>query len=56
MGVGIEFGGVIAIFTYIGYRLDKFFNTGPWLLLTGFFVGFIGMIYLLFKESMQERK
>jgi F0F1-type ATP synthase assembly protein I len=52
MGAGIEFCGVIGIFSYIGYRLDKFFGTaGPFLLITGFFVGFIGMMYLFYKES-----
>jgi len=28
MGAGIEFCGVIGIFSYIGYRLDNFFDTG----------------------------
>ena len=52
MGAGIEFCGVIGIFCYIGYRLDKFLNTGgPFLLITGFFIGFIGMVYLFYKES-----
>jgi F0F1-type ATP synthase assembly protein I len=52
MGAGIEFCGVIGIFSYIGYRLDKFLDTGgPFLLITGFFIGFIGMTYLFYKES-----
>jgi len=51
MGAGIEFCGVIAIFSYIGYKLDQHFGTSPLLLLTGFFVGFIGMLYLFYKES-----
>jgi F0F1-type ATP synthase assembly protein I len=52
MGAGIEFCGVIGIFSYIGYRLDKFFDTGgPFLLITGFFISFIGMVYLFYKES-----
>ncbi|HIJ66962.1 MAG TPA: AtpZ/AtpI family protein [Planctomycetes bacterium] len=52
MGAGIEFCGVIAIFCYIGHRLDGFFNTGgPFLLVTGFFISFIGMMYLFYKES-----
>lgn len=52
MGAGIEFCGVISIFSYIGYRLDKFFDTGgPFLLITGFFISFTGMVYLFYKES-----
>ena len=51
MGAGIEFCGVISIFCYIGHKLDEHFKTGPFLLLTGFFVGFIGMVYLFYKDS-----
>ena len=49
-GIGFEFAGVIGIFVYMGYVADEKFETGPWLLLTGFFVGFVGMLYLVFKE------
>ena len=51
MSAGIEFCGVIAVFCYIGLKLDGHFNTSPLLLITGFFVGFIGMVYLFYKES-----
>jgi len=52
MGAGIEFCGVIAVFCYIGHRFDRFLDTGgPFLLITGFFIGFIGMVYLFYKES-----
>jgi len=51
MGAGIEFCGVIAVITGCGYMLDAYFGTSPWLLLTGFFVGFAGMTYLFYKES-----
>ena len=51
-GIGIEFAGVIALFTYIGYKLDeKLHTSGPWFLLGGFFVGFIGMIYIVIKDT-----
>jgi len=49
-GLGIEFAGVILIFTYFGYKLDEKFNTLPWFLLGGFFIGFIGMFYLIIKD------
>ena len=51
LGFGIEFGGTIAIFCYIGYKLDEVLNTSPWLLLAGFFVAFVGMFYLIFKQT-----
>lgn len=51
LGLGIEFVGVLSIFCYIGYKLDESFNSGPWLMLTGFFVGFAGMLYLILKET-----
>jgi len=52
VGFGIEFCGVLAIFCYFGYKLDQYFNTtGPWFLLAGFFVGFLGMLYIVFKET-----
>jgi F0F1-type ATP synthase assembly protein I len=50
-GFGIEFCGVVAVFCYIGYRLDLILNTTPWLLLGGFFVGFIGMFYIILKDT-----
>jgi len=50
LGIGIEFGGVIAIFCYIGYRLDAALKTSPYFLLAGFFLGFIGMLYMVLKQ------
>jgi F0F1-type ATP synthase assembly protein I len=51
MSAGIEFCGVIGVFCFIGYKIDQRFSTSPLLLLTGFFIGFIGMVYLFYKES-----
>jgi F0F1-type ATP synthase assembly protein I len=53
MGAGVEFCGVISIFCFLGYKLDQHFETSPSLLLTGFFVGFTGMVYLFYKESIK---
>ena len=50
LGFGIEFCGVIAVFCYMGYRLDKAWDTSPWFLLAGFFLGFTGMLYLTVKQ------
>ncbi|MCF7958859.1 MAG: AtpZ/AtpI family protein [Phycisphaerae bacterium] len=51
LGYGVEFIGVLGIFTYMGYMADEKFKTTPWLMLTGLLVSFIGMIYLLIKET-----
>jgi F0F1-type ATP synthase assembly protein I len=48
--LGLEFGGVIAVFCYIGYKIDNALNSSPYFLLGGFFVGFIGMFYLTYKQ------
>ena len=50
-GIGMEICGVLAIFCYAGYRLDEAWHTSPWLLISGFFVGFIGMFYLIIKRA-----
>ena len=48
--IGIEFGIMAAIFCYIGYKVDAAYDTSPFFLLAGFFVSFIGMLYLTFKQ------
>ena len=56
MGAGVEFCGVIAIFSFIGYKLDKYFAFEfPVLLLAGFFIGFSGIMYLFYKDSRHEK-
>ena len=49
-GLGIEFAGVIVLFCYFGYKLDEKLQTSPWFFLAGFFVGFIGMLYIIIKD------
>ena len=50
-GLGVEFAGVIFLFCFFGYRLDEKFRTSPWFLLAGFFLGFIGMLYIIIKDT-----
>ena len=50
-GLGIEFTGVIILFCYFGYKLDEKLQTSPWFLLAGFFLGFIGMLYIIIKDT-----
>ncbi len=51
VGLGFEFAGVLAIFCYMGYQVDKALDTSPWFLLGGFAVGFLGMFYTILKQS-----
>ena len=50
MNMGIEFGVAAAVFCYVGYKIDAALETSPIFLLGGFFVSFIGMLYLTFKQ------
>ncbi len=50
-GLGFEIAGVLVVFCYMGYQLDKAWNTGPWFLIAGFAIGFIGIFYTIFKQS-----
>jgi len=48
---------VLAIFSWLGYQADqKLGHEVPWLLLTGFGIGFVGMMYLVIKETFTLRK
>jgi len=51
---GLEFGGVITIFCYIGFQIDAALNSSPWFLLAGFFLSFIGMLYILYKQTKNK--
>ena len=50
-GLGVEFAGVIILFCYFGYKLDEKLQTSPWFFLAGFFLGFIGMLYIIIKDT-----
>ncbi len=55
MGVGVEFAIVVGVFSYIGHLLDNHYgNEGPWLLIAGFFVGFLLMLYWLLKSARDQ--
>ncbi|MBN1846728.1 MAG: AtpZ/AtpI family protein [Sedimentisphaerales bacterium] len=57
LGYGFEFAGVLGIFSFAGYKADqKLGHSGPWLMITGFAIGFTGMMYLLIKETIHLRK
>ena len=49
-GAGIELAGVIGLLALFGWWLDSRWNTGPWLLVTGAFLGIVGGLYNLLKQ------
>lgn len=47
-GLGVEFIAAIAVCTAGGYGLDRWLNTGPWLLIAGVGLGFtVGLVQLV---------
>jgi ATP synthase protein I len=52
-GVGLELAGAIAGFALLGYWIDRHYATGPWGLLGGVVLGFVGGLYNLVKQSLQ---
>ncbi len=40
--LGLRLAVTVALFTYAGYRLDRWLGTGPWLLIALCFVGVTG--------------
>jgi ATP synthase protein I len=58
--VGLEMGFSVAIGVAIGYFLDRYFHTGPWLLLIflilGVVAGFRGLFSLMKDLDKNERR
>ncbi len=46
-GVGMEMGLTIAALTLLGWWLDTQWNSSPWMLITGAFIGAVGSFYKL---------
>lgn len=57
VGVGIEFCVVVLAFCFAGYLIDMWIeNEEPEFMITGFFIGFVFMMYWLFKSTRELRK
>lgn len=46
---GMELGLTVAALTLLGWWLDTQWNSSPWMLITGAFIGTIGSFYKLFR-------
>jgi F0F1-type ATP synthase assembly protein I len=51
-GVGLELAGATAVLAMLGYWIDGKFGTGPWGILAGVFIGIVGGLYNMVKESL----
>ena len=51
-GIGFELAGATAGLALAGYWIDGKFGTAPWGLLGGVFIGIVGGLYNLVKESL----
>jgi ATP synthase protein I len=50
-GVGTEFIAAVAVFGGVGYGLDRWLGSSPWLLLIGCGLGFAVGLWLMYKAA-----
>jgi len=51
-GVGLELAGATAALALVGYWVDGKFGTSPWGILIGVFIGIVGGLYNMVRESL----
>jgi F0F1-type ATP synthase assembly protein I len=51
-GAGIELAGATAGLALVGYWIDGKYGTAPWGILIGVFIGLVGGLYNLVRESL----
>ena len=49
--MGTELGLVVAVLALIGYWLDGRWDTAPWMLITGAFIGIVGGMYRFVRQA-----
>lgn len=49
LGLGFQLAGSMLFYVLVGYLLDRWLDTEPWLLLVGAAVGMIAFFFLLFR-------
>lgn len=55
-GLGFEIAVPIVLLMYVGYRLDGWWETTPWLFLVGAILGIAIGFYNFFKRVLPPRK
>ena len=53
-GAGLELAGAVGGLCLAGYWLDRKFDTSPWFLLGGAFIGIVGGLYNIVRKSLLE--
>jgi F0F1-type ATP synthase assembly protein I len=56
LDLSVEFLGAIATLGGLGWLLDRWLGTDPWLMLVGFLAGFACGLYLLWLHSRSEEE
>ena len=56
VGLGFEIVVPVLIGIFIGYRLDLWLETAPWLMVVGAFAGIALSFYSLFRRVLGERR
>ena len=56
VGVGLELAGTVGIMMLLGYGIDRWLDTEPWVMLTGGMLGIVGGLYNLVKNVIQANK
>lgn len=51
-GIGIEFAAAVAVFTVIGYYIDRHYDSSPTALLICILLGLVGGMYNLIRQSL----
>lgn len=54
--VGVELVASVLIGAFIGYRLDLYFHTKPWLMVVGLFLGALAGFYNLYKVTLRSEQ
>ena len=53
IGLGWQIAATLIIYVLVGYALDLWLDTAPWLLLAGAFLGMIAVFVQIFKVAAE---
>lgn len=53
LGLGIQLAGTMLFYVFVGYMLDRWLNTSPWLLIAGSVVGMIAFFFQIYRLSVR---
>ena len=56
MGLGLQFGGAIILFMFVGMWLDRKLGSSPWLLIIGVFGGAAAGFYSIYRRLVEDQK